>query len=30
LGIVALAAVPIYAQLHAQAGAHMRDGGTQS
>jgi EmrB/QacA subfamily drug resistance transporter len=29
LGIVALAAVPIYAQLHAQAGAHMRNGGTQ-
>ena len=30
LGIVTLAAVPIYAQLHAQAGAHMRSGGTQS
>jgi EmrB/QacA subfamily drug resistance transporter len=30
LAIVTLAAVPIYAQLHAQAGAHMRSGGTQS
>jgi EmrB/QacA subfamily drug resistance transporter len=30
LGIVTLAAVPIYAQLHAQAGAHMRSGGAQS
>lgn len=30
LGIVTLAAVPIYARLHAQAGAHMRSGGTQS
>jgi EmrB/QacA subfamily drug resistance transporter len=30
LGIVTLAAVPIYAQLHTQAGAHMRSGGTQS
>jgi hypothetical protein len=30
LGIVTLAAVPMYAQLHAQAGAHMRGGGTQS
>jgi MFS family permease len=29
LGIVTLAAVPIYARLHAQAGAHMRHGGTQ-
>ena len=29
LGIVTLAAVPIYAQLHAQAGAHMRSGGAQ-
>jgi EmrB/QacA subfamily drug resistance transporter len=30
LGIVTLAAVPIYAQLDAQAGAHMRSGGMQS
>jgi hypothetical protein len=30
LGIVTLAAVPIYAQLHAQAGADMRSGGAQS
>jgi hypothetical protein len=30
LGILTLAAVPIYAQLHAEAGAHMRSGGTQS
>jgi EmrB/QacA subfamily drug resistance transporter len=29
LGIVTLAAVPIYARLHAQAGAHMRSGGAQ-
>ena len=27
LGLVTLAAVPIYAQLHAQAGSHMRSGG---
>lgn len=30
LGVVTLAALPIYAQLHAQAGAHMRSGGKQS
>jgi hypothetical protein len=30
LGIVTLAALPIYAQLHAQAGAHMRSGRRQS
>jgi hypothetical protein len=29
LGMVALAAVPIYAQLHAQAGDHMRSGRKQ-
>jgi len=29
LGLVTLAAVPIYAQLHAQAGNHMRSGGKQ-
>jgi hypothetical protein len=30
LGVVTLGALPIYAQLHAQAGAHMRSGGKQS
>jgi hypothetical protein len=30
LGVVTLAALPIYAQLHAQAGAHMRSGGKPS
>jgi hypothetical protein len=30
LGIATLAAVPIYAQLHAQAGDHMRSGGKHS